>query len=150
MNVGDRAPDFELKDDSGTLRRLQDYLDQGPVVLYFYPKAMTSGCTKESCHFRDLGSEFAARGAQRLGISADSVSKQSEFSAKHEFDFPLLSDPDRKVAEQFGVRRRGPPFMPNKRATFVIGSDSTVLDVITSETNMNVHADRALEVLRES
>ena len=76
------------------------------------------------------------------------MAKQREFSDKHSFDFPLLSDPDRTVAKQFGVKR-GLNILPNKRATFVIGTDSRVLAVITSETNMNAHADRALEVLRK-
>jgi peroxiredoxin Q/BCP len=148
IQAGESAPDFELEDDNGNPTRLSELLRQGPVVLYFYPKAMTPGCTKEGCHFRDLGAEFSALGAQRIGISADAVAKQSEFSSKHSFGFPLLSDPDKKVAEQFGVRRWGPSFVPNKRATFVIGSDGIVKDVISSETNMNLHGDRALEALR--
>ena len=76
------------------------------MVLFFYPAAMTYGCTKESCHFRDMKAEFEAVGAQRVGISADEVEKQKQFSDKHQFDYPLLSDPDGAVATQFGVRRR--------------------------------------------
>ncbi len=144
---GDTVADFELPDETGTPRRLSDFLAKGPVVLFFYPAAMTYGCTRESCHFRDLKREFEELGAQRVGISADPVEKQREFSDKHQFDYPLLSDPDRKVAEQFGVKR-GLSFLPNKRATFVIAPDSTVLAVITSEVNMQKHADRALDVLR--
>lgn len=74
------------------------------MVLYFYPAAMTPGCTAESCHFRDLKAEFAEAGAQRVGVSADDVDKQRQFSDKHGFDFPLLSDADRSVAEAYGVR----------------------------------------------
>src|SRR5690242_14243974 len=147
MNTGDTAPDFELPDETGTPRKLADLLANGPVVLFFYPAAMTTGCTKESCHFRDLASEFAAVGAQRVGISADSVDKQRQFSEKHQFDYPLLSDPDRTVASEFGVKRK-PNFLPNKRTTFVIDTDRRVLAVISSELNMNQHADKALEVLR--
>ena len=147
MRAGDTAPDFELQDETGASRRLGEFLANGPVVLFFYPAAMTYGCTRESCHFRDLKAEFEAVGAQRLGISADSVEKQHQFSEKHSFDYPLLSDPDRTVAEQFGVKR-GSTILPNKRATFVIGRDGRVLEVISSEINMNKHADRALEVLR--
>ena len=145
MKVGDTAPDFELAADDGRTVKLSDELAKGPVVLFFYPKALTSGCTKESCHFRDLASEFAAAGAQRIGISADSVERQRKFSDKHSFDFTLLSDPDRAIARQFGVKRPGPLF--NKRATFVIDTDRRVLDVIRSETNMDVHADQALATL---
>jgi thioredoxin-dependent peroxiredoxin len=145
MKPGEKAPDFELPDETGTMRKLGDLLVDGPVVLFFYPAAMTPGCTKESCHFRDLKSEFEEVGAQRVGISADKVEKQQEFSQKHSFDFPLLSDTDKAVAKQFGVKRG---IGPNKRTTFVIDRDGTVLDVISSELRMNDHADRALEVLR--
>jgi thioredoxin-dependent peroxiredoxin len=150
MEKGDKAPDFELPDEDGVPRRLSELAANGPVVLFFYPAAMTPGCTIESCHFRDMKAEFEAAGAQRVGISADEVAKQKKFSDKHEFDYPLLSDPDGAVATQFGVRRRFTKLSPTKRATFVIGKDLTVLDVITSEVRMNVHADRALEVLKST
>jgi len=146
MKPGDSAPTFSLSSDDGSTIRLEDELAQGPVVLFFYPKAMTPGCTKESCHFRDLASEFVDVKARRLGISADSVDKQHEFSEKHGFDYPLLSDPDRTVAKAYGVKRPGPLF--NKRMTFVIGQDGKLLDVIASETNMDSHADKALSTLR--
>jgi thioredoxin-dependent peroxiredoxin len=147
MKAGEVVQDFELRDEAGTPRHLKEFLDKGPVVLFFYPAAMTYGCTKESCHFRDLKAEFDAVGAQRIGISADSVEKQKQFSDKHGFDYPLLSDPDRVVAGQFGVKR-GTGFLPNKRATFVIDTDGKVLEAISSEVSMHKHADRALEVLR--
>jgi peroxiredoxin Q/BCP len=146
MRAGDVAPDFELPDDSGGMLKLSDQLAKGPVVLFFYPKAMTPGCTKESCHFRDMKGEFDAVGAQRIGISADTVDKQHQFSEKHDFDFPLVSDSNRSIARAFGVKRPGPLF--NKRMTFVIDTDRKVLDVIGSETNMDKHADQALEVLQ--
>ena len=148
MDKGDLAPDFELPDEDGLPRKLSDLAASGPVVLFFYPAAMTPGCTIESCHFRDMKSEFEAVGAQRVGISADDVEKQKKFSDKHEFDYPLLSDPDGAVATQFGVRRRFTKLSPTKRATFVIGSDLRVLGVIQSEVRMNLHADKALEVLK--
>ena len=142
------APDFELPDEDGTPRRLSDLAASGPVVLFFYPAAMTYGCTKESCHFRDMKAEFEAVGAQRVGISADQVEKQKQFSDKHSFDYPLLSDPDGSVATQFGVRRKFTKLSPTKRATFVIGSDLRVLDVIRSEVRMSAHADQALDFLK--
>lgn len=148
LSSGDQVPDFTLPDQTGTPVALSELLANGPVVLFFYPKAMTTGCTKESCHFRDLAAEFAEVGAQRVGISADKVDKQAAFDAKHGLGYPLLSDPDRKVASIFGVKRPGPIF--NKRATFVIGTDLTVLAAISSETNMDVHADEALGVLRSA
>jgi len=148
MNTGDVVADFELPDETGTKRRLSEFLAKGPVVLFFYPAAMTMGCTRESCHFRDLKSEFESVGAQRMGISADTVEKQKQFSDTHSFDYPLLSDTERTVATQFGVKR-GLNILPNKRATFVIGTDGKVLAVINSEVNMAKHADRALEILRQ-
>jgi thioredoxin-dependent peroxiredoxin len=146
---GDLVDDFELLDQTGAARRLSEFLTSGPVVLFFYPAAMTRGCTAEGCHFRDLAAEFAELGAQRVGISRDSVDKQRQFSETYGFDYPLLSDPHGAVANQFGVRRRlplGP--LSTKRMTFVIDADSRILDVIHSEVSMNDHADRALQVLR--
>jgi peroxiredoxin Q/BCP len=137
MQKGDQAPDFELPDEDGKPRKLSELA-----------ASMTYGCTHESCHFRDMKAEFEAVGAQRVGISADQVAKQKEFSDKHAFDYPLLSDPDGAVATQFGVRRKFTKLSPTKRATFVIGSDLKVIEVIQSEVRMNVHADRALEALR--
>ena len=150
MQKGDLAPNFELPDEDGTPTRLSDLVAKGPVVLFFYPAAMTPGCTAESCHFRDLKAEFEAAGAQRVGISADQVEKQKRFSDKHSFDFPLLSDPDGAVATQYGVRRRFTMISPTKRATFVIGPDLRIVDVIQSEVRMSLHADRALEALKSN
>jgi thioredoxin-dependent peroxiredoxin len=146
---GDLADDFELPDETGTPRKLSEFLATGPVVLFFYPAAMTAGCTAESCHFRDLAREFAEVGAVRVGISRDSVSKQRLFAGKHEFGYPLLSDPDGTVAGRFGVRRSlafGP--LVTRRMTFVIGTDRRILEVVHSEVSMDAHADRALAALR--
>ncbi|MET7964646.1 peroxiredoxin [Micromonospora zamorensis] len=148
VGVGDVVEDFELPDETGTPRRLSEFLAAGPVVLFFYPGAMTRGCTAESCHFRDLAAEFTALGASRVGISRDPVAKQAEFSKLNGFDYPLLSDEDGTVAQQFGVKRRlplGP--LSTKRMTFVIGADRRVIEVIHSEVSMNDHADRALRAL---
>jgi peroxiredoxin Q/BCP len=148
MNPGDKAPDFELPDQDGNPRKLSDLLANGPVVLFFYPAAMTTGCTKESCHFRDLSAEFAAAGAQIVGISKDTVDKQQQFATKHSFGYPLLSDTDRSVADAFGVKRGRLSITPVQRATFVINTDGTIRDVIKSEVKMDVHADKALELLK--
>ncbi len=150
MKRGDRVAEFELPDQSGTVRSLSSLLANGPIVLFFYPAAMTPGCTKEACHFRDLASEFAAVGATPVGISTDTVEKQAKFADVRKFDYPLLSDSDGKVATQFGVKRGllG-KLSPVKRTTFVIDTDGTVLEVTASEVNMDTHADTALRVLRE-
>lgn len=148
--TGDLIDDFELPDETGTPRKLSEFLADGPVVLFFYPAAMTKGCTMESCHFRDLAKEFSELGASRVGISRDSVAKQRQFADKNGFGYPLLSDPDGEVASKLGVRRSVPlGALATRRMTFVIGPDRRVLAVIQSETNMEAHADRALEVLRE-
>ncbi len=149
MKPGDTVDDFELPDQTGTPRKLSALLSDGPVVLFFYPAAMTPGCTKEACHFRNLAAEFAAIGASRVGISTDPVQKQAKFVDMHKFDYPLLSDADGSVAAQFGVKRGllG-KVMPVKRTTFVIDTDRKVLDVISSEFSMDTHADKALETLR--
>jgi len=149
MKTGDTVADFELPDQTGKPRKLSELLADGPVVLFFYPAAMTPGCTKEACHFRDLAKEFAAVGANRVGISTDPVEKQAKFADIRKFDYPLLSDADSTVATQFGVKRGllG-KLMPVKRTTFVIDTDYKVLDVISSEISMDSHADKALEKLQ--
>ena len=146
MKIGDVVEDFEATDQHGAPRRLSELLNEGPLVLYFYPKAFTPGCTKESCHFRDVNAELRAAGGHAVGISADSVSRQAEFDTRYGLGFPLLSDPDRKLARIFGVKRPGPLF--NKRATFVIDTDRRVIAAISSELNMDTHADQAIAALR--
>jgi len=151
MRIGDEVPDFELPDQDGTPRRLSMLLSDGPVVLFFYPAAMTAGCTVEACHFRDLATEFKEAGAQRVGISPDDVSKQKRFSDKHAFDYPLLADSDGAVAKIFGVERGALGKRLGamvKRWTFVIGTDQRIVAAIHSELNMNLHADKALAALR--
>ncbi|MES5819990.1 peroxiredoxin [Streptomyces sp. RG80] len=148
IDVGDKIEDFELPDETGTPRSLTSLLADGPIVLFFYPAAMTAGCTAEACHFRDLAAEFEAVGARPVGISGDSVERQQEFSGKHTLGMPLLSDADGAIRERFGVTR-GFSLAPTKRVTFVIAEDRTVLEVVRSELRMNTHADRALAALRD-
>jgi peroxiredoxin Q/BCP len=172
--AGERAPDFVLSDDTGQLRSLSELLTGGPVVLFFYPIAHSPICTAEACHFRDLGAEFDALGVQRVGISTDTVPRQSRFARQRAFDFPLLSDSRGLVAARFQVRRWGisvlgrllarrlerrrgqhtPPgwftrlLLSARRTTFVIDTDHTVLKVISSELRASVHADLTLDFLR--
>lgn len=147
MEKGDSAPAFTLSDETGTPRSLDGFLADGPIVLFFYPAAMTPGCTAESCHFRDLTAEFAALGARPVGISADDVTRQREFSEKYSFDFPLLSDTGGEVRAAYGVKRNF-GLAPTKRVTFVIDVDGIILDVIRSEIRFGRHADQALATLR--
>ncbi|MEU7723054.1 peroxiredoxin [Streptomyces tibetensis] len=147
VETGDTVEDFALPDETGTVRSLSALLAEGPVVLFFYPAALTPGCTAQACHFRDLAAEFAAVGARPVGISGDPVERQQEFAGRHGLGMPLLSDADGAVRERFGVKRGFSP-APTKRTTFVIAQDRTVLDVVRSELRMNAHADRALTALR--
>ncbi|TXS51801.1 peroxiredoxin [Streptomyces sp. uw30] len=148
LKVGDKVEDFALPDETGTVRSLTDLLAEGPVVLFFYPAALSPGCTAEACHFRDLAAEFAAVGARPVGISGDAVERQQQFADRHTLGMPLLSDADGTVRERFGVTR-GFSLAPTKRATFVIGQDRVLLEVVRSELRMNTHADRALAALRK-
>ncbi|MEV7673847.1 MULTISPECIES: peroxiredoxin [unclassified Streptomyces] len=149
MNVGDLVEDFSLPDETGAPRSLTGLLAEGPVVLFFYPAALTPGCTAEACHFRDLAAEFRAVGALPVGVSSDGVERQQEFAERHSLGYPLLSDPDGTVRERFGVKR-GFSLAPTKRVTFVIGQDRRVREVVRSELRMSAHADRALAALRDA
>lgn len=173
MIAGDKAPDFTLYDHTGRPRTLSTLLAAGPVVLFFFPLASSPICTAQACHFRDLSAEFARVGAQRVGISTDTVTRQAHFARQRSFDYPLLSDADSVVSELFGVRRgrlaklrrsvgtreesrrgrhtrrRGllARVLPVRRTTFVIDTDRTVLKVIANEVRASVHADEALRFL---
>ncbi len=147
VRIGDTVEDFALPDEAGETRTLSALLADGPVVLFFYPAAMTPGCTAEACHFRDLVAEFAAAGASPVGISGDPVERQREFAGRYDLGMPLLSDADGTVRERFGVKR-GFSLAPTKRVTFVVARDRTVLEIVRSELRMNTHADRALAALR--
>ncbi len=147
MHAGDLAPDFTLADQDGVSRTLSALLTSGPVVLFFYPAAMTKGCTKEACHFRDIAREFSLAGGQRVGISMDTVERQEAFATQNQLDYPLLADVGGHVAKLYGVKR-ALDLLRVKRSTFVIGQDQRILEVISSEVNMNAHADRALAVLQ--
>ena len=147
MQKSDLAPDFTLLDQDGNERTLSTLLVDGTVVLFFYPAALSPGCTKESCHFRDLSAEFAQLDAQLVGVSMDPPERQAQFALKHGLNYPLLADVDGVVARLYGVKR-SLSFLKVKRATFVIDRDRRILDVITSEVSMNAHADRALAALR--
>ena len=151
MKAGDQVSDFELQDETGARRKLSTLLEDGPVVLFFYPIASSGGCTQEACHFRDLAADFAAVGAQPVGISGDDVGKQHTFASTHSLGYPLLSDVGNAVAKELGAYRW---FLPGglhtRRMTFVIGRDRRVIAAVASETKFDLHADQALEILRRS
>lgn len=146
---GALAPDFTLAADDGTDLTLSD-LRGGRVVLYFYPKAETSGCTTEACEFRDATPDFHAKGARVIGISPDPVAKQVKFRDKHALSFTLLSDTEHSVAEAYGVwvekKMYGNTYMGVERSTFVIGPDGVVEEALY-KVRPKGHAASVLGVL---
>jgi thioredoxin-dependent peroxiredoxin len=147
LAIGEQIPDVTATTHDGRRVSLSELAADGPVVVFFYPKAFTGGCTAEACHFRDLGAEFAEVGATRVGVSRDDVATQARFAAEHDFDYPLLADPDGTVSKAFGTKRPGP--LMGKRQTFVVDTDLTLLGRISSEMDMEKHADGALALLRD-
>lgn len=147
MQRGAVAPEFELPDQDGVLRRLSTLLASGPVVLFFYPVASSPGCTAELCSVRDQAAAFIEAGAQRVGISTDPVRRQKEFADAHGLDFPLLADVDGAVCAAYGVARRLAA-APVRRETVVIGTDGRVQEVFRSELRVTAHPGRALAALR--
>jgi peroxiredoxin Q/BCP len=132
LKAGDKAPDFELTNGDGDTVRLHD-LKGKSVVLYFYPRDDTPGCTVEACAFRDLSPEFDKRGAIVYGVSADSVKSHTKFTQKYGLNFPLLSDPDHAVAEAYdswGTKKfMGREYQGIKRNSFLIGKDGKIARV---------------------
>ena len=129
ISAGVPAPDFTLPDQDGEARKLSDYRGR-PVVLYFYPKDDTPGCTKEACAFRDRLSEIEGLGAVVLGVSADSVESHQKFTEKYTLNFPLLADTEHAVAEKYGAWREknmyGRVSMGIQRSTYLIGADGRI------------------------
>ncbi len=133
LKVGDKVPDFSAKDQDGNTINLSDYKGK-KLVVFFYPKANTPGCTAEACNLRDNYKELQAQGYELLGVSADSEKKQSNFRVKYEFPFPLLADEDHTVINTFGVwgpkKFMGKEYDGIHRTTFVIDGDGKVENVI--------------------
>jgi peroxiredoxin Q/BCP len=147
IQVGDKAPDFTLPSQSGEHVRLQYRLGARVVVLYFYPKDDTRGCTAEACAFRDSYEVFTGAGAEVIGISSDSAGRHAAFAGKHKLPFTLLSDQGGRVRKRYGV----PAVLgvlPG-RVTYVIDRQGTVRHVFSSMTNISQHVNDALEVVRQ-
>ena len=129
LEIGTKAPDFTLPDQNGEMRRLSDYRGRR-VILYFYPKDMTSGCTKQACSFRDLMPQFREKGAVILGVSRDSVASHKRFETAHGLPFPLLSDPDLTVIQAYDVwkekKNYGKVSMGVVRTTYLIDENGII------------------------
>ena len=146
IGVGDKAPDFTLPSQSGEPVRLYDRIGKRVVVLYFYPKDDTRGCTAEACAFRDSHEVFTDAGAEVIGSSSDSVERHAAFAGKHDLPFTLLADEGGKVRKAYRVPA-ALGFMPG-RVTYVIDTNGIVRHVFNSMTNIGGHIKDALEVVR--
>ncbi len=140
------APDFKLPSQSGQLVNLKDFLGEKPVVLFFYPKDDTPGCTKEACAFRDDYEEFGKLDAEVIGISSDSVDSHRRFAEKHNIPYLLLSDEGRKVRRLYGVPNTWGLF-PG-RVTYVLDKEGIVRHVFSSQLNAEKHVEEAYRVLQ--
>jgi thioredoxin-dependent peroxiredoxin len=151
VEEGKKAPDFTLADDSGGKIKLSS-LKGSPVVLYFYPRDDTPGCTREACAFRDQQQELTKRGAKVLGVSTDDVASHEKFRDKYQLNFPLLADPDHKVAEKYGAWREknmyGKKSMGIQRSTFLIDAAGTVRKV-WKKVSVDGHDAAVLAALAE-
>lgn len=151
--VGDPAPTFTLPTTDGRQVSLDDFTGKQAVVLYFYPKDDTPGCTKEACTFRDMRGEFAAKGAEILGVSPDSVSSHEKFREKFQLPFPLLADEGHAIAEKYGVWQEktfmGKTSMGIARTTFVIGRDGKVSAVFPN-VKVDGHGDEVMQAVEKA
>ena len=147
IQVGDKAPDFTLPSQTGEQVRLSDRLGERIVVLYFYPKDETAGCTKEACAFRDSYEVFAEAGAEVIGVSSDSVDRHAAFAGHHELPFTLLSDQGGQVRKSYAVPATL-GILPG-RVTYVIDRAGTVRHVFSSQTNIGRHVNDALDVVKK-
>ena len=146
VKVGDKAPDFTLPDQSGTMVSLRDYAGSKIVVLYFYPKDFSKGCTAEACAFRDAYDVFVEAGAQVLGISSQSVDSHNRFAIANKLPFILLSDEGGKVRELYGV-----PLtlgIISGRVTYIIDKKGIVRHVFSSQLKATKHIDEALRIVK--
>jgi peroxiredoxin Q/BCP len=143
VEEGKPAPDFELTSDSGEKVKLSDFRGK-PVVLYFYPKSDTPGCTAQACGIRDSFTDFQEHGAVVLGVSADQEAAQAKFRSKYDLPFPILADPDHVAGEAYGVEKDDSPYF--ERSTFLIDADGNVAKIMR-KVDPRKHADQVLAAL---
>ena len=153
LKVGDPAPDFRLPSTEGREIALKEFRGKKNVVLYFYPKDDTPGCTKEACSFRDERPKFGKKDAVILGVSFDDLESHKKFAGKYKLPFPLLSDADTKIAEAYGVYKEksmyGRTYMGIERSTFVIDKDGTIAQIYR-KVKVDGHSDEILEALSKA
>jgi thioredoxin-dependent peroxiredoxin len=145
--VGDRAPDFTLTNSAGTPVSLQEFIGQKPIVLYFYPKDDTPGCTAEACAFRDDYEAFKELGAEVIGVSSDSVASHQRFATNHRLPFVLLSDVGDRVRKLYGVPATL-GILPG-RVTYVIDQQGVIRHIFNSQLNFKGHIEESLKALKQ-
>ncbi len=146
LKIGDKIPNFTAKDTNGNLFDSQDYIEKQPLVIYFYPKDNTPGCTTQACSFRDNYQYFKDLGAEVIGISSDTVQSHIQFKSKFNLPFILLSDNDKKIRKLFGVQNN--LLVIPGRETFVTDKNGTIL-LIFNSMSAKIHIEKALEILKK-
>lgn len=153
LKAGDPAPDFVLKTEKGETVSLRQFRGKAPVVLYFYPRDHTPGCTREACSFRDAMDQFRQHGITVLGVSCDSVESHLRFKQSHALTFPLLSDEDRSVSTQYGVYKEkilyGRKVMGIERSTFLIDRDGKIAQIF-AKVKVEGHVEKVLDVVKQT
>ena len=144
LKVGDMIPAFSLRDQNNILFNITDYTGKKLLVIYFYPRDESSGCTKEACSFRDQYDAFTKSGAMVIGINSGTVESHKKFIQNHKFPFTLLSDPDNKVLKMFGVKSK---FFITGRETFVVDLSGKIVFTFDSFTNGPAHEKEALQFI---
>ena len=137
LKNGTRAPEFDLEDQHGERHTLKSLLADGPLILYFYPADFTPGCTKEACSFRDLQKDLVAARLRVVGVSPQDAASHQRFAAKHDLNFPLLADPDKKAVKAYDVD--GPLGLGVRRGTYLIDADGTIRDSVLADLRIAEH-----------
>jgi peroxiredoxin Q/BCP len=148
MNIGDFCPYFELPDQYGNLFSSSDLIGKKKLVIFFYPKDETPGCTKEACSFRDRHEEFLKYDCQVIGISSDSIESHKQFATRHNFNYILLADTNKEVRRLFGVPGSLFGLLPG-RVTYIIDLDGKIRGIHNSQLNPVSHIEEALEVVKQ-
>lgn len=148
LQVGDKCPSFSLPDQHGNTIAINDFIGKMPLVVYFYPKDHTGGCTAEACSFRDSHQDFKELGAEVIGISSDSIDSHERFATEHRLNFILLADTEKKVRKQFGVPRNMFGLIAG-RVTYIIDKQGTIREIFNSLNNTDGHIQTALATLKK-
>jgi thioredoxin-dependent peroxiredoxin len=139
LKNGTQAPEFDLLDQDGKRHTLQSLLAKGPLILYFYPADFTPGCTREACTFRDLQNDLVRAKLRVVGVSPQDADSHKKFAAKHNLNFPLLADPDKKAVKAYDVD--GPLGFGVRRGTYLIGADGKIQDSVLADLRIGAHEE---------